>query len=212
MSSQTPFEHVPTYLFGHTPANEESLIAAAVSLYESGNASLIVMDGGGLYTPPTSSSGKVVAYSGGDDWRDQLVHRGVPEKNIVFMDSPRPTLSHTGTDAERFVRFAKSRDWKVVSVVAIPPQLLRAFAITVRCLERDYPELLVYSQPGNPLPWDQPSAMAQGVSCATLLGDGIDTEWDRINRVYGNAYDPVTAEQAIAYIKRRDEKARKMGL
>jgi len=157
-----------------------------------------------------SPPGAKIAYSGGDAWRKWLIARGVKSNDVLFMDSARPTLSHTGTDAYRFVSFAKTRGWRVVTVVACPMHMLRAFANTVGCALRNYPELLIYAHPGIPTPWNEEALSSQGIVFGTRFKTGLDGEWARLIKIYNNPSDVANAAEVVEYVKRRDDAARRL--
>lgn len=211
MSDFNPFgKSDAAYLYGHTPDNELSILEAGLELYRSGATKNLVLCGCGPYVPPNSPPDTRIVYSGGDIWREWLVEHGVKSEDILFMDSPRPPLSHTGTDAYRFVSFAKTRGWRVVTVVACPMHMFRAFVCTVACVLQNYPELLVYAQPGTPTPWDEEVLSSQGTVFGIRFDAGINGEWERLNKTWGNVYDVIGAHEVVEYVKHRDASARRL--
>ena len=119
------------YLYGHTPANEISILQTGLNLYECGGTQLLALCGGGPYLPPNPLPDAEVAYSGGPAWRNWLEEHGVEKEDLD--EIPRPPLSHTGTEAYSFVEHARAHRWKTVGVVACPMHMLRAFVCTVSC-------------------------------------------------------------------------------
>jgi hypothetical protein len=207
MSDLNPFAVVDAaYLYGHTPDNELSILEAGLELYQSGATKNLVLCGGGPYLPPNASSDAKVSYSGCGAWRKWLESHGVKSEDIYSI--PRPPLSHTGTEAYRFVRLAKICEWKVITVVAW--HTLRAFTCTVACALRNYPELLIYARPGTPTPWDEEVLSSQGAVFGTRFDAGINGEWERLNKTWGNVYDVIGAHEVVEYVKHRDTSARRL--
>ncbi len=194
------------YLYANTPDNEISILEGGLALYKSGLINTLCLAGGGPYLPPNLHNAKV-AYSGYDPWRNWLENHGVESENIHAI--PRPLLSHTGTEAYQFVRFAKSHNWKKVCVVACPTHMLRAFVNTVACALREYPELLIYAKPGTSLAWDEKVLSSQGNVFGTRSDTVMKSEWDRLNTVWHDKYDVVGSDKIVEYIKWRNAQNRR---
>lgn len=189
------------YLYANTPDNEISILEGGLALYKNGVANTLCLAGGGPYLPPNIHNAKV-AYSGYNAWHAWLKDRGARPEDIHAI--PRPSLSHTGTEAYGIVQMAKSRNWKKICVVSCPTHMLRAFVNTVACALREYPELLIYAKPGTPLAWDEEALSSQGNIFGTRFDTVMESEWDRLNAAWHDEYDVVGPEKIIEYVKRRN--------
>src|SRR3989344_1693466 len=105
-----------TYLFGHTPDNETSILDVGVELYRTHRAGLLCSLGRKDPYYPPNSPGAACAYSGAKVWKKYLLAYGVRAKDMRFIPISEPVI-HTGTEAERFIRLAKRKKWKTVYVV-----------------------------------------------------------------------------------------------
>ena len=202
MSDPVPAEVDSVYLYGHTSDNEVSILETGLALYKSGISGRLGICGGGPYVPPNGPPDAKVAYSGCAVWADWLVERGARREDIYTI--PRPPFSHTGTEAYRLVNLAKTREWRAVCVVANPMHMLRAFANTVACVIREYPELLVYTKPGTPFPWNKEVLSSQGNIFGSRLETGMENEWARLNKTWGNEYDVASAAEVLEYVRWRE--------
>ena len=183
---------------GNTPQNELSPIRGAAQLYRVGRVTDLYLCGGEEYRATPQSP---IAYSGYSSWRDQLMDRGVLSRNIHAIDRPHP--SHTGTEAQHFVRLAQERGWRKAFVIAPPLQILRAFVNNVTFVIRFDVHLKVYAHPGPPQPWHEQALHSQGGQTLTRL-DSVIGEWERLNTWYDNEYDLVAAQKVLEYLAWRD--------
>jgi len=193
------------YLFGHTPDNEVSILNKGAELWSSEQTDQIVLCGGGSYLAPNRPDAKC-AYSGAPAWRGWLVKNGVLGSDIAEL--PRPDLSHTGTEAVAFAKYAKKQNWTTVYIVAWPAHMLRAFANMVAAVNRFYPELLVYCKAGTPLAWGESAVSSQGTVGGARFTTVMDSEWERLNVIYGNEFDLAGANEIHDYVLRREGLAR----
>lgn len=211
LADWSPFETVDgAYLFGHTPDNEASIVEMGASLYNFGKARKVLLCGGGPYTPPNCPPDTKCAYSGAYEWRRQLLQKDVDNKDII--DIPRPLLSHTGTEAALFAKFAKEQGWQTAYIVAWPAHMLRAFANMVAAVNRFYPDLLVWCKPGGPLPWGRDALSSQGTVEGNRFTTVMNGEWDRLNVLYNNEFDLAGQDEIHEYVVRREQRASEMFL
>lgn len=198
------------YLFGHTKYFQAPILNAGATLIKkrmAGELFVCKLAPGYPHNGPEEDP----TYRDFEAWRRQLNSCGVPQGLIHPIESPRLAsrdekfpVSHTGTEAERFVALAVERKLKSVYVVTHPIHILRAFTLTVGFVLRNYPELKVYAKAGfPPQPWIQQTISNQGIVTGTRL-QVTDGEWDRLNKVYGNKYDPVPASEVLEYVKNPD--------
>lgn len=197
------------YLFGHTKFFAKPILNAGATLCRSGKvAEIYILDLVPGYPIPNNDPGNF--YQGFKVWRKRLVLRGVRGCQIHPVKSPRPEkpgdtipVSHTGTEAFGFVALAKESGWKTVYAIAHPIHMLRAFTLMVTAAMRLGANLKIYAKAGHPAqPWYEQVVSSQGVVRGTRL-EVMDAEWGRLNSVYGNKYDPLSAPEITEYIKRR---------
>ncbi len=204
MSDSVPDKVDSIYLYGQTPDNETSILEAGLALYESGVSEKLGLCGGGPYIPPGSPPDAEVAYSGCGTWSDWLVKHGVKRDDIYTV--PRTPLAHTGNEAYRLVNLAKACEWETICVVACPMHMLRAFVNTVAAALRNYSELLIYAKPGTPSSWGEDALSSQGTVHGSRLDVGMENEWIRLNKLWGNEYDVVGAAEVLEYVRRREKR------
>lgn len=202
MSDPIPDKVDSIYLYGQTPDNETSILEGGLALYQSGVSEKLGLCGGGPYIPPGAPPDAPVAYSGWGPWSDWLVEHGVKRGDIYVV--PVPAVAHTGSEAYRLVHLAKACDWKTLCVVANPMHMLRAFVCTVSIAVRDYPELLIYAKPGTPFFWGEDALSSQGNVRGPRLEVGMEAEWIRLNKSWGNKYDVTTPGMVMEYVRRRE--------
>lgn len=200
------------YLFGHTKQCEEPILQTGAKLTRERKAQWLLackLAPGYPHNGPADNP----TYRDFDAWREELDHLEVPLIFVRSIESPRPSspdekfpVSHTGTEAERLVLFAKERRWKSIFVVSHPMHMLRAFTQTVGFVLKEYPTLRVYAKTAAPKSWHAHATLNQGVASGAPFTRGIDQEWERLNAVYGNKYDPIPAVQVIEYINWRELK------
>lgn len=201
LADEEPWGVVPAaYLFGHTPDNEDSLLVRGAELFDQRKIRQILLCGGGPYRTPRSPEAPI-AYSGEDAWRKILVEEGVPEENIFGI--PRPLLSHTGTEAERLVLWARERRWLDLFIVALPMHMPRAFANAITQTLRLYPALRIWCKPGATLPYAENAVSSQGTVQGVRLFEGVSAEYDRLNATWDNPLDIAPPDAIMEYILRR---------
>lgn len=197
------------YLFGHTKYFEKPILEKAARLYPKRTKRFYICKLAPGY-PYNGTPGNPI-YRDFEAWRDELIMRLVPRECIHPIVSPYPTqpeekfpVSHTGTEAERFIKLAQENKWKSVYVVAHPIHILRAFTLTVTFAIRAG-NIKVYAKTGrHNRPWSEKVVANQGIVEGTYFRAANDGEWERLNKVYNNKYDPISAEELINYIEWRD--------
>jgi hypothetical protein len=183
---------------GNTPQNELSPLCGALQLYNAGKVTDLYLCGGEEYRNNPEGP---VAYSGFSKWKWWLAANGVAEDKIHEIERPQP--SHTGTEAQRFVRKAKEEGWKHAFVVAPPFQITRALVNNITFIIRYNVDLKVYAAPGPAEPWHEHALHSQGVQTLMRI-DSVIGEWKRLNTWYDNELDLVSAEEVLNYLERRD--------
>ncbi len=195
------------YLFGHTSDNEGSVLEALLPLLhrysKSGDEFPVYLCGGGPYNPVAEFHNAPVAYSGFESWYGWLIEKAYLDDADIHAIL-RPSVSHTGTEAESIVRSASQLSWKSLVVVAAHMHILRAFTNTVTFATRLYPELQVYAMAGMPpRSWMQEVLSSQGTVHGSILDTGIAAEWERLNRWHAKG-DLIAAKEVLGYIAKRD--------
>lgn len=179
------------YLYAQTKDNEESVFLAARKILNGALASRI------LLLDNASSEG----YEGFIVWKDKLVELGIEEKRILAVGLV--TDDHnTLTEAEALVKFAKRSNYKKIIVSAAPFHQIRAFMTTVRVALAEYPELKIYSFPGDALPWNKEVIHSQGLLTAKR-SDLIETEFARIKKYFRKG-DLISFNKVMNYLDQRD--------
>ncbi|OGY52072.1 MAG: hypothetical protein A3J59_04110 [Candidatus Buchananbacteria bacterium RIFCSPHIGHO2_02_FULL_56_16] len=210
LTDEAPQKKLPAaYLFGHTPDQQESIISAGADLWLRRRVTYLFVCGGGPYYTPKDPA-RPLAYAGGIAWRDELVARGVDRSDVIELE--RPELSHTATEAIKLIERASEEGWQDAYIVTAPFHLLRAFASTVAAINDRYRNFRVWCRPGATLPWFDPVVTSQGKMADSRIGEGMDMEFDRLNRVYHNQWGLAPAGDCLNYLKRRHESAKAAGI
>ena len=182
------------FLYGQTPDNEASVFAAAHQLLaREQSGSILFLD-----------TGPVSGYSGFKNWREKLLYQGVAGHAVVPVPPvPRDTaILHTLIEAQSVVALAKERQFKSLVVTAAPFQQPRAFMTAVTVALQQYPELRIYSFPGQVMPWQEEVVHSQGTVSGTRAAL-IAGEVERI-RLYHAKGDLASVPDVLQYLNRRD--------
>ncbi|PRY12789.1 hypothetical protein CLV24_107162 [Pontibacter ummariensis] len=183
------------FLFGQTEDNQASVFATAKRLLEEGKVQKVLF----------IHSGPISGYPGFERWQQELTWLGVPDEKIEGVPVPADNDKlHTLIEAEAMARHAKAKGYERVVVAASPFQQPRALMAAVTAAHRHYPELYLYSQPGQALPWYQEATHSQGKVEGTRAGL-IAGEIERIHK-YQAKGDLVSVEEVLAYLEKRDKK------
>lgn len=182
------------FLFGQTEDNQTSVFATAKLLIETNQVPRVMF----LNTPPMSG------YPGFEAWHTQLQQLGIPAGKLEGIPVPPGTNKlHTLKEATAMVHHARSKGYRRIFVAASPFQQPRAFMAAVTAVHRFYPELHLYSQPGQPQPWSEEARHSQGEVEATRV-ELIAGEIERIHKYQGIG-DLNSIEQVLAYLNTRDK-------
>lgn len=182
------------FLFGQTADNQESVFAVARQLLQQKKAKKVLF----MHTGPISG------YPGYESWKNALVSSGVEEGLLepVSRVSADNDILHTGFEAKSLMVHAREKQYKHIIVTASPFQQPRAFMAAVTAALKTYPELYLYSQPGNAMPWKEEVLHSQGKVQAARAGL-IAGEMKRIQK-YHEIGDLASVEEVIVYLNKRD--------
>ncbi|TXK36701.1 YdcF family protein [Pontibacter qinzhouensis] len=183
------------FLYGQTPDNEASVFAAAHYLLQNKKASRILI----------TNTGPMSGFRGFSNWQDKLVEQGVAAAHVVPVPPvPRETpILHTLIEAQSMVAFAKEQQLKSIVVTAAPFQQPRAFMTAVTAALASYPELRIYSYPGNAMPWQDEVVHSQGTVTGTRASL-IAGELERV-ALYNAKGDLASVQEVLAYLNQRDK-------
>ncbi|WP_242928621.1 YdcF family protein [Pontibacter vulgaris] len=192
---RTPVDAV--FLFGQTEDNEHAAFVAARLLVES------KLTGKVLCLGTKAMSG----YPGYESWKQEIAKLGILEPVLepVAPIPPDTELLHTFIEAQSMVRHAQKQQYKRIIVTAAPFQQPRAFMTAVTMALREYPDLYLYSLPGQPLPWQEEVTHSQGQVQGTRA-ELIEGEMDRIKKYYAKG-DLASVDEVLDYLNRRDKGA-----
>lgn len=180
------------YLFCTTIDNQASVFQAAGRLVRHFAASRIfILDG------PAMSG-----YPGAIHCRERLRKRGLPAEQIDCVPYGNAPSINTLTESQALLRFARDRKLGSLVVVSTPFHQLRAFMTSVTVALEWYPELRIYSCPGEPLSWLDPVVHSQGTLKAQRR-QLIHEELARID-TYQKKGDLASFDDVLAYLDRRD--------
>lgn len=190
------------YLFGEMPDNEESPLLEGLRAYLLGDTLKVALLER-IQVPHWPNQRQ--------KWAQTLTTGGVQRENIIIIPvlkdwsfaDPKKWPLNTYSELVCAIEYAKIHQWKKIGVTAAPFHQLRAFVTAVSVALRLYPEIKVYSRPGNPLSWTQEVVHSQGILRATR-SQLIKHELDRIER-YHIKGDLVSAREVLDYLNQRDK-------
>lgn len=180
------------YLFSETTDNEDSGIKEASLLYSQGKAKKIIL------LKWTSSD---LDYP--QSWIKKLLSNNIAKEDIIVAPFPKDVFAHTHTEAIQMIEYAKQNSWKTLYVTASPLHQLRAFIEIVTIALWEYPEIKLYSKPGQPLSWTEYALHSQSVAGGKRF-ELVDSELEKINRYYQKG-DLASGKKILAYLNQRDE-------
>ncbi len=180
------------YLFGQTVDNQKSVFLAAQRIIKDSLSNKI------LIIDTEAMSG----FPGFGVWENKLRECGISRNQINSVTAAETPILNTLIEAEAMVRFAKSCAFEALYIVAAPFHQPRAFITSVSVVLREYPELQVYSFPGETLPWEEKVAHSQGLVKGSRRSL-INEEMVRIKK-YQETGDLVSFQEVINYLNRRD--------
>jgi hypothetical protein len=180
------------YLFAQTPDNQASVLFKGWHLLEQGITPKLMF----------AQTGERSGYLGYEVWRQQLLAWNVAETCLEGVAVSYDVILHTLSEAEAMVKQAKQRGYQTLLVVAPPFHLPRAFMTAITAALREYPEIQIYSQPGEALAWMGEAVHSQGNEKA-LRKDLIQGEAERIAK-YQAQGDLAAYEEVLLYLNNRD--------
>ncbi|KAA5544133.1 YdcF family protein [Adhaeribacter rhizoryzae] len=181
-----------TYLFAQTPDNQASVLFKGRQLLEKSITPKIMF----------AETGERSGYLGYDAWKKQLLAWNVAETNMEGVTVGYDVILHTLSEAEAMMQQVKHKGYQTVVVVAPPFHQPRAFMTAITAALRLYPEVKLYSQPGETLPWLGEAVHSQGNEKA-LRKDLIQGEAERIAK-YQAQGDLAQFEEVLEYLNNRD--------
>lgn len=185
------------YLFAQTRHNESSVFVAAKEIIDLGMARKVLLLG----------SEENAGYPGGASWWRKLVESGVDGAIIGKVMLNKGERHNTLTEALALVHYAKKARYDSLIVSAAPFHQLRAFMTTVTVVLCHSPGLKIFSHPGGPLDWSEPTVHSQGLLKAPRR-KLIRAEYERIVR-YRLKGDLASFEEVLSYLNSRDDAAAK---
>lgn len=180
------------YLFAQTKDNEDSVLSAAKKILDDSLARRIML----LDTSPSDG------YRGFQVWKHHLVGAGIKEETIAGVKIGNSAEHNTLTESKAVIRFAKNNNYKTIIVSAASFHQVRAFMTAVKVALEEYPDLRIYSLPGETLPWNEKVAHSQGALTARRCKFN-ESELMRIEKYYRKG-DLCSFETVIEYLDRRD--------
>ena len=180
------------YLYCQTKSNQKSMFKAAHFLLNNLLTHRI------LILNTNAKSG----YPGFVEWKQQLHQLGISEEQIEGVLNKEMSMLNTLIESEAIIRFARQHSYHSPFVIAPPFQQLRAFMTAVTVALKEYPELLIYSYPGESMPWQEEVIHSQGTLKAKRR-DLIQEELDRIEK-YQSKGDLASPEQVLSYLNKRE--------
>ena len=180
------------YLFCQTRSNHISSFHAAVSLLNNHLAvKILILD-------EKEKSG----YPGSAAWSLQLQKLGIESEQIEPIANEGESSINTLIESEALIRHAEIMGYKSIYVVAPPFQQVRAFMTAITVAIRKYPDISIYSYPGEALPWHEEVIHSQGKLKAKRR-ELVHTELARIEK-YQKKGDLALFEQVLNYLDGRD--------
>lgn len=182
------------FLFGQTADNQHAVFRTARRLHREGTINKVLC----LGAPALSG------YPGFAAWQEALQQTGFPADAIeaVPPHPANPELLHTLIEATSLARHAKQKGYTRLFVTASPFQQPRAFMTAVTAALREYPNLYLYSIPGEPQPWQEEVTHSQGEVTGTRA-NLIAGEMKRIKE-YHRQGDLASVGDVLDYLNRRD--------
>ena len=187
-----PTEVDAAYLYGQTESNQESVFVAARTLLERGAVGKV------LISDCRPKSG----YIGAAAYRRAMVKFGIAAEYIEEVPMEPTEILHTLIEARTLVRFAQAKGYKTLIVISAPFHQERALMTTVTAALSDYPQLKLYSLPGQPQRWDEVVTHSQGILKGTRA-ELIAAEQERIEK-YTAQGDLAPRAEVLQYLRTRD--------
>lgn len=180
-------------MYGETQDNESSIFLGVKRLYEKSLVEKVTFgQGGKLITGQDYLPG----------YQEKLTQHGIPPEAIIPIQITE-ALACTHAEALAHIAYAKAQQWKNVCAVATPFHQFRAFVNTISIVLKNYPELKVFSVPGEHLPWTEVALHSQFIERGKRF-QLVEKEWGRIEAYHAKG-DLVSARQVLDYLNQRDQ-------
>ncbi|GEO06025.1 hypothetical protein AAE02nite_36890 [Adhaeribacter aerolatus] len=183
------------YLFAQTPDNQASVLFKGRQLLENKITPRLLF----------AQTGERSGYLGFEVWQQQLLTWNIAKTSIEGVPVGYDVILHTLSEAEAMVQKARQQGYSTMVVIAPPFHQPRAFMTAITAALRLYPELRLYSLPGEALPWLGEAVHSQGNKKA-LRKDLIQGEADRITTYHAKG-DLASVAEVIDYLNKRDSAA-----
>ena len=180
------------YLYAQTPDNQASVLFKGRELLTQGIAPRLMF----------AQTGERSGYLGYNVWEQQLLAWGIPKSSLEGVEVSYDVILHTLSESEAMITKARQQNYQTLLVVAPPFHLPRAFMTAITAALRIYPEIRLYSQPGEALPWLGEAVHSQGNQKA-LRKDLIEGEEKRIAK-YQKRDDLASFADVLQYLNNRD--------
>lgn len=182
------------YLFAQTEPNQESVFLAARGLLHRKAVGRVWI----------SDCGPKSGYIGAAACREAMIRAGIADEAIEEVPMEPTEILHTQIEGRAIVRFAKERGYEKLLVTTAPFHQERAFMAAATAAIRGYPELKIYSVPGEAQAWDEIVTHSQGTLVGTRA-ELLEPERQRIER-YAAQGDLAGREEVLRYLHRRDRR------
>ncbi len=182
------------YVFAQTEPNQDSVFATARDLLARGTIKKILI----------SDCDPKSGYIGAAAYRQAMIGADIPAEVIEEVPMEPTEILHTLIESRAVVQFTKARRYERLVVISAPFHQERAFMTTVTAALWDYPELEIYSQPGEVQPWDEIVSHSQGVLHGTRA-ELIVAERERIEK-YVAQNDLADRARVLEYLRTRNHK------
>jgi uncharacterized SAM-binding protein YcdF (DUF218 family) len=180
------------YLFAQTEPNQESVFAAARRLLHTRRAERILI----------SDCDPKSGYIGAAQSRAAMAAYGIGEARVEDVPMEPTEILHTLIEARAVVRFARDNGYRRLIAVSAPFHQVRAFMTLVSVVMSEYPDLKLYSVPGNAQHWDEIVTHSQGTLTGTRAGL-IAEELKRID-TYTAKGDLLPRAAVLQYLRTRE--------
>lgn len=182
------------YLFAQTEPNQDAVFPVARELLERNIVGKILI----------SDCDPKCGYIGAAAYRQAMIDSGIPDRAIEEVPMEPTDILHTLIEAQALVRFARAKAYRRLVIVSAPFHQERAFMTTVTAALKAYPEVKLYSQPGQAQPWDEVVTHSQGVLQGTRA-ELITAEQQRIEK-YTRQGDLAGRDRVLGYLRSRDRR------
>lgn len=181
------------YLFAQTKPNQESVFVTARELLGRNAVERI------LISDCDAKSG----YIGASAYRQAMIASGIPAASIKEVPMEPTEILHTLIESRALVQFAQAHRCQSLVIISAPFHHERAFMTAVTAALWEYPALRLYSQSGQPQPWNEVVTHSQGTLKGTRA-ELIAAEQERIEK-YIAQDDLASRDAVLAYLHRRDK-------